>query len=103
MPKIISEEDADYLVNGLNNLILSGRGTDKDPVDPPHYKGKNIEVIDVIEAFDLDFCLGNAVKYILRHKNKDNPLIDLKKCRWYVDRAIKRLEDREAETTERDS
>ena len=39
-----------------------------DPVDhPPHYQSAaGIEAIDVIEAFGLGFCLGNAVKYILR-------------------------------------
>ena len=33
---------------------------------PPHYKGKGMEVIEVIQAFGLSCNLGNAVKYILR-------------------------------------
>lgn len=64
---------------------------------PSHYKGKDgIEVIDVIEAFDLGFCLGNAIKYILRAGKKDNrgPFDsgwqDLKKAKWYLDREIKK-------------
>lgn len=61
---------------------------DHDPVNPPHYKtSAGFEVIDVIEAFDLDFCLGNAVKYICRHKKKGG-VEDLAKARWYIDRAI---------------
>ena len=39
---------------------------------PPHYQGASgLQAIDVIEAFDLDFSLGNAVKYILRAGRKD--------------------------------
>ena len=33
---------------------------------PDYYKGNGIEAIDVIEAWNLDFCLGNTVKYIAR-------------------------------------
>jgi hypothetical protein len=39
--------------------------------NPPHYKRGGLEVIDVIEAFGLNFHLGNVVKYVLRHKDKD--------------------------------
>ncbi|MGH6690519.1 MAG: DUF3310 domain-containing protein, partial [Gammaproteobacteria bacterium] len=52
---------------------------------PAHYQSAaGIEAIDVIEAFDLGFCLGNAVKYILRAGRKGDALEDLKKARWYV-------------------
>ena len=39
---------------------------------PQHYGGKDnpFEAIKVIEAWDLDFCLGNAVKYISRAAKK---------------------------------
>lgn len=71
---------------------------DKKPVDiinePPHYKSEaGIETLDVIEAFSLDFKLGNVVKYVLRHDRKGNPLADLKKARFYLDRKIKQLEN----------
>lgn len=60
---------------------------------PPHYKtASGMEAIDVIEAFGLGFCLGNTVKYILRHGKKGAALEDLKKARWYLDREIKKLE-----------
>ena len=54
-----------------------------------------MEAIDVIEAFklDRDFCLGNCAKYLLRLGRKDDELQDAKKCRWYLDRYIKRLEE----------
>lgn len=59
---------------------------------PPHYKVNGFEVIDIIEAFELGFHLGNVVKYVLRHDRKGNPLVDLKKARFYLDRKITKLE-----------
>ena len=57
---------------------------------PPHYQAGGLEVIDVIEAFRLDFHLGNVVKYILRAGFKGDALEDLRKARWYLDRRIER-------------
>lgn len=59
---------------------------------PAHYAGGGIEVIDVIEAWGLNFLAGNAVKYIGRYMRKGSPLEDLKKARWYLDRLISQLE-----------
>ena len=61
---------------------------------PPHYKSGGLEAIDVIEAFDLDFCLGNTVKYVLRagRKSGESTLRDLKKAEWYLKRRIAQLE-----------
>lgn len=66
-----------------------------DKINPSHYKSAaGIEVIDVIEAFDLDFCRGNAVKYICRagRKSGEAELVELRKAKWYVERAIAQLE-----------
>jgi hypothetical protein len=65
-----------------------------DFINPNHYKtDKGIESIDVIEAFELDFCLGNAVKYILRAgKKPDQPIErDLEKAIWYLERKLKQV------------
>lgn len=63
---------------------------------PAHYGGADnaYEAIKVIEAWDLGFCLGNAVKYIARAGKKDVSLTveDLKKARWYLDHEIAALE-----------
>lgn len=61
---------------------------------PSHYTDGKIEVIDFIEDKNLDFHLGNAVKYISRagKKDSDKYLQDLKKARWYLDRKIANLE-----------
>ena len=59
---------------------------------PTHYNTGNIEVIDAIEDWGLDFNAGNVVKYVARHQHKKNPVEDLKKARWYLDRLIERME-----------
>jgi len=65
-----------------------------DSVNPPHYKAhpSGIECIEITES--MNFCLGNAVKYIWRAglKNPSNPVEDLSKARWYIEREISRLE-----------
>ena len=64
-----------------------------DPVNhPQHYTShpSGIEVIQITEH--MNFCLGNAVKYILRADLKGNAVQDLQKAQWYIDREIKRRE-----------
>lgn len=56
---------------------------------PKHYQGKNLQSIDVIEDFELNFNLGNAVKYVLRAGKKDDKVQDLKKAIWYLERECK--------------
>lgn len=67
---------------------------DIDPVNhPPHYKAGGVETIDFIEAKDLNYRLGNVVKYVTRAEKKGNPIEDLKKARWYLDREINAREN----------
>jgi hypothetical protein len=63
-----------------------------DPINSPaHYTQYPVEVIVLTEH--MNFCRGNAVKYICRAGFKtEDPLEDLKKARWYIDREIARLE-----------
>lgn len=67
-----------------------------DPINPAHYKSGGLEAIDVIEAFQLDFCRANAVKYILRAgaKPDNTEQQDCKKAIWYLQRRIKQLESK---------
>jgi len=61
---------------------------------PSHYqKDSGYEVIDVINAWNLDFELGNVVKYIARagKKDKNKLLEDLKKASWYLEHKIKNV------------
>ena len=55
---------------------------------PSHYTDGQFEVIDFIEGWNLNYHLGNAVKYISRAGKKD-PLKtkeDLQKAIWYLKR-----------------
>ena len=63
---------------------------------PSHYTDGNIEVIEYIEDKKLDYCLGNAVKYISRAGKKDpaKEIEDLRKADWYIKRRIQELETR---------
>lgn len=55
---------------------------------PAHYKVGGIETIDFIEAKQLNYNLGNVVKYITRADHKANTYEDLCKARWYLNREI---------------
>ncbi len=62
---------------------------------PDHYggSGSEYEAIKVIEAWQLDFCLGNVVKYISRagKKEPEKTVQDLEKAKWYLERKILQL------------
>ena len=55
---------------------------------PPHYTFGTIEVIDVIEGWNLPFHIANSVKYVARCDKKGKKIEDLKKAKWYVDRYL---------------
>jgi len=55
---------------------------------PAHYNTGKFEVIDVIEDWNLNFCLGNALKYIARAEHKGNFEEDIRKAIWYLERQV---------------
>ena len=72
---------------------------------PAHYCRAGLECIDAIEAATANLegveavCIGNAIKYLWRYKEK-NGEEDLKKARWYINRAIDHIEGAEKEEGE---
>jgi len=64
-----------------------------DPINhPDHYTThpSGVECIQVTEH--MNFNVGNATKYLWRAGLKtENPVEDLKKARWYIEREIKRV------------
>jgi len=60
---------------------------------PPHYTShpSGVETIQITEH--MGFCLGNAVKYIMRADHKGKPIEDLRKAVWYINREIERREN----------
>jgi hypothetical protein len=58
----------------------------------PYYHTGPYEAINVIEAWGLNFSLGNVIKYVARAGRKtDNPIEDLEKAKWYIEREIEKL------------
>ena len=54
-----------------------------------HYdNGKDYDVIDIIQDFDLGFNKGNVIKYLCRAGKKDDELQDLYKAKDYIEREI---------------
>jgi hypothetical protein len=84
-----------YTLNKIPARMQGVTSTVHDPVNQPsHYKVGGVETIDFIEAKGLGYHLGNVVKYITRagHKGTNQGLEDLRKARWYLDRAIEKNE-----------
>jgi hypothetical protein len=63
---------------------------------PAHYTSGDIECIEAIEAAlgttgFVDYCKGNAIKYLWRAGLKWDAKEDLQKAAWYANRAAKTL------------
>lgn len=87
----------------VEDLMASCACDDEDPQyndddevnSPDHYQSDSgMEAIDVIEEFNLNFNLGNVVKYVLRaEKKSDSAITDLKKALWYLQREVHAQEE----------
>lgn len=55
---------------------------------PSHYTShpSGIECIQITEH--MGFCIGNAIKYLWRADLKQDPIEDLEKAKWYIEREI---------------
>lgn len=77
------------------------KGPNSDMVNhPSHYNQGGIECIDALKAATVSktgieaVCTANAIKYLWRYEEK-NGIEDVKKARWYIDRLIRELEEKE--------
>lgn len=64
---------------------------------PSHYEVGDIQCIDAMlltqgKESVKDFCIGNAFKYLWRHKKKNGDE-DIKKAKWYIDKYISLLDE----------
>ena len=83
---------ASQLLDTVNPECITMEEPASDPVNhPAHYKTGGIETIDFIEAKELNYNMGNAVKYISRAEHKGNKKQDLEKAVWYLNREIGKL------------
>ena len=103
----LNDEDVRAIAEGIDNpnppsenlkdakvKYQNFKDNEPDPVNhPSHYTDGGIETIDFIEAKQLDYYTGNAVKYISRAGKKDpsKEVQDLEKAVWYLKRKIERL------------
>lgn len=55
-----------------------------------HYQGRTMQPWDIIEAWDLDFWEGNALKYLLRRKPGVDRVEDLSKAIHYLEKCVER-------------
>lgn len=79
--------------SGSNSIDKAATKSENDPVEhPAHYEHDGVECIDMMyitQGYNatFDFCVCNTFKYLWRWKTK-NGIQDLKKARWYLNRAI---------------
>ena len=65
----------------------------KEEIEKPlHYKTDSIDVIDFCKIYDLNFNIGNIIKYVCRAGKKGDRLEDLYKAKDYLEREIKHYE-----------
>lgn len=79
------------------NVHIPAGAIEVDSVNhPEHYTQGKIEVFDALddwsEAGMISYCISNVIKYLTRYQLKGNPLQDLKKARWYLNREIEKYE-----------
>jgi len=87
------ESDAFYPPNEAPATEPTGH----DPVNhPQHYTShpSGVECITITQH--MNFCRGNAVKYIWRAGEKSDEVEDLRKARFYIDKESERLEAKRA-------
>ena len=101
----MNQENANFqqkveLNDSCNNFEIMLGIEIKNDIKPNYYrrmiKKVSIDALDIIQAFNLNFALGNALKYILRAGNKPGQLreVDLRKAKEYIERELNDLEKR---------
>lgn len=94
-------KDEDFIKLNYNKLVPPSEIIEMDDRNhdhPEHYGGKQntYEAIKVIESWELNFHLGNVVKYISRAGKKTPCKIkDLEKALWYLEREINNLKNKQ--------
>ena len=94
--KVLAGHDMGFGTVATRALMQGNDVYEETQVDhPPHYNAGNVEAIQVIEDWNLGFHDGNAIKYIARHKHKDDTIQDIEKAIWYLQRYVEKLKKTE--------
>ena len=79
-----------YLSEPSSGRTGTNSSSERSKQNPDHYQMGKIQVWDFIIDQDLDFVLGNVVKYVCRAGTKpgESRLDDLLKAQAYINKAI---------------
>lgn len=91
---LTDDDRVNDLCKACDEYLEQSQAKQNDAVNhPSHYTShpSGVECIQVTEH--LNFCIGNAIKYLWRAGLKDgnSDIQDLKKAVWYIEREIARL------------
>lgn len=89
-----SKEKAEELLGVSGFHRLQNELTKETVNHPEHYLGNKFEAIEIIEDYNLNFNLGNVIKYTLRADKKGKKAEDLKKAKWYIERELGNIDER---------
>jgi hypothetical protein len=85
------QERQEFLMDMRESMKIESEVLTDPVARPAHYQSEDgMEAIDVIKAFVPDphsYYMGNVLKYVMRHLQK-NGKQDLQKARWYLDEMI---------------
>lgn len=73
-------------------MVKEAAPLERKQVGGDHYMKHKIQPWDIIDAYNLDFYAGNAIKYILRAPDK-NGVEDLEKAKHYLEKMIERAKN----------
>ena len=107
-PPIVDVVYSKVYTSSLGDILLETPPApveiENDPVEhPSHYTENDIECIDAIESSMTPeqfrgYLKGNAMKYLWRYEKKENPIQDLRKAIWYLERLVGHLIDEQKQT-----
>ena len=95
IPSSLPHDQALDALNNINNIITQHLDEQNNQVHtainhPQHYRPGTYEALNVIQAWQLNFALGNVIKYVCRAGLKDSAknIEDLQKALFYLNAHI---------------
>jgi len=87
---MLSREEAhEVFFENVGEYSNPNSGQCEDMVNhPPHYTTGKIEVLDFILDQRFGYLPGQVIKYLCRYRHKGNPLEDLKKAQFYLNKLV---------------
>lgn len=83
----------DMFDEAVDNAMESKEGIHQEKqIGGNHYAKHSIQPWNIIDEYNLDYYLGNVIKYVLRDKN--NQVEDLHKAIHYLEKKIQLLESK---------